>query len=64
MHNHEEELLAEGHYFCENCKKETKHEYLQGMPLSCYEKLSYRQILDRQYKSPRALTCTCCYKPL
>lgn len=58
-----DEFLPEGDYYCSNCRRETKHEYLPGIGLSCYETLTLKGVINRTLQTPKSLTCTKCFKP-
>jgi hypothetical protein len=56
----EEPMLEEGSYYCPECGKKTKHEYLQAIPAIFYESSSDDEIARLERETPELLTCIIC----
>lgn len=56
----EAEQLPEGLYYCSDCGKKTKHEYLQAIPAIFYESCSTEDIQKLEKETPELLICVIC----
>jgi hypothetical protein len=55
-----DQQLSEGYYFCPECGKKTKHEYLKNIPAIFYESASDAELERLEKETPEPLTCTVC----
>ena len=56
----ESDQLPEGYYYCPECGKKTKHEYLQNIPAIFFESSSDEVLQKLQDETPELLTCIIC----
>jgi hypothetical protein len=52
--------LPEGYYFCPECGKKTKHEYLKNIPAIFYESADDTLLAQLEEETPEILTCVDC----
>jgi DNA-directed RNA polymerase subunit RPC12/RpoP len=56
----EAEQFPEGLYYCSDCGKKTKHEYLQAIPVIFYESCLTEDIQKLEKEISELLTCVIC----